>query len=74
MPKHSPVAAQPQSNRLPDADRLPTLVNGVGYRLLITIVIAVVLALIVGFLIWRTKWGLRLRMFGSTRASPVGSA
>ncbi len=64
VPKNSPVAAQPQSNRLPDADRLPTLLNGVGYSLLITIVIAVVLALIVGFLIARSKWGLRLRMFG----------
>lgn len=62
--KNSPIAAQPQSDRLPDADLLPSLVEGIGYNLLITIVVAVVLAIAVGFLIARSGWGLRLRMFG----------
>ena len=70
VPKNSPVAAQPQSNRLPDADRLPTLLNGVGYSLLITIVIAVVLALIVGFLIAAASGACACGCSGSTRASP----
>lgn len=64
VPEDSPVAAQPQSDRLPDGDRLGALADGVGYRLQITIVFAVVLALIAAFLIARSPWGLRLRMFG----------
>lgn len=64
VPADSPVAAQPQSDRLPEGDRLGALADGVGYRLQITIVIAVVLALIAAFLIARSPWGLRLRMFG----------
>jgi simple sugar transport system permease protein len=64
VPANSPIAAQPQSDALPDADRLPSLAQGVGYNLLITIVVAVVLAAIVAFLISRSSWGLRLRMLG----------
>jgi ABC-type uncharacterized transport system permease subunit len=64
VPADSPVAAQPQSDRLPESNRLGALADGVGYRLQITIVIAVVLALVVAFLIARSSWGLRLRMFG----------
>ncbi len=64
VPAGSPVAAQPQSNRLPESDRLPSIVDGIGYRLQVAVAIAVVLALVVAFLIARTKWGLRLRMFG----------
>jgi general nucleoside transport system permease protein len=54
----------PQSNRLPAGDLLPKLVEGEGYRLHIGIVIAVVLALVVAFGIWRTTLGFRLRVFG----------
>jgi len=64
VPPDSPVAAQPQSDRLPESDRLGALAEGVGYRLQITIVLAVVLALVTAFLIARSSWGLRLRMFG----------
>jgi ABC-type uncharacterized transport system permease subunit len=64
VPPNSPFAAQPQSDRLPEADRIGALADGVGYRLQITIVLAVALGLIVAFLIARTPWGLRLRMFG----------
>jgi simple sugar transport system permease protein len=54
----------PQSNRLPDGDLLPKIIGGEGYRLHIGIVIAVVLALVVAFGIWRTTLGFRLRVFG----------
>jgi simple sugar transport system permease protein len=60
----SVTAPSPQSNRLPDDDMLPALASGTGYRLHIGIVIAVVLALAVGFLIRRTTLGFRLRVFG----------
>jgi len=75
VPADSPVAAQPQSDRLPEGDRLGALADGVGYRLQITIVIAVVLALVAAFLIARSPWGLRLRMFGFNPhiASRVGA-
>jgi general nucleoside transport system permease protein len=49
---------------LPAADLLPKLFEGEGYRLHIGIVIAVVLALVVAFGIWRTTLGFRLRVFG----------
>jgi simple sugar transport system permease protein len=58
------LAAQPQSDRLPEGDRLPAIAEGVGYRLHVGIVVAVVLALVVAFLIIRSRWGLRLRTFG----------
>lgn len=64
VPKSSPISAQPQSDRLPGADRLPSLITGSGYSLLITIVVAIALALVVGFLIARSRWGLQLRMLG----------
>jgi simple sugar transport system permease protein len=64
VPADSPVAALPQSDRLPEGDRLGALADGVGYRLQITIVFAIVLALLAAFLIARSPWGLRLRMFG----------
>jgi simple sugar transport system permease protein len=60
----SVTAPSPQSNRLPDDDMLPALSSGTGYRLHVGIVIAVVLALAVGFLIRRTTLGFRLRVFG----------
>lgn len=64
VPKNSPFQALPQSDRLPEGDRLPSVINGLGYNLLITVLVAIVLAVLVGFLITRTRWGLRLRMFG----------
>ena len=64
VPLNSPVSAQPQSDRLPEGDRLGSIVSGVGYRLQLTILFAVVLGLLLAFLIARSPWGLRLRMFG----------
>jgi len=64
VPKNFPVAPQPQSNQLPEADRLPSLIQGIGYSLLITIVVATALVLIVAIFIARSSWGLRLRMLG----------
>jgi general nucleoside transport system permease protein len=64
VPPNSPFAAQPQSDRLPEADRIGALADGVGYRLQITIALSIALALVVAFLIARSPWGLRLRMFG----------
>jgi ABC-type uncharacterized transport system permease subunit len=64
VPRNFPVPPQPQSDRLAEADRLPSITQGPGYSLQITIVVAVVLALVVGFLIVRSRWGLRLRVLG----------
>jgi simple sugar transport system permease protein len=64
VPRNSPVSPLPQSDQLPGADRLPSLVQGIGYSLLVTIVVAVVLACLAAFVIARSSWGLRLRMFG----------
>jgi simple sugar transport system permease protein len=58
------LAPQPQSDRLPEGDRLPAVVEGLGYRLHVGIAVAVVLALVVAFLIVRSRWGLQLRTFG----------
>ena len=64
LPKGSLLSGQPQSNLLPGADLLPSLAEGVGYRLQITIVVAIALALVSSFLIARSRWGLRVRASG----------
>jgi ABC-type uncharacterized transport system permease subunit len=64
LPEGAVQAASPQSDALPAIARLPVIVSGTGYRLHAGIAIAVALALAVGFLIARTTWGFRLRMFG----------
>jgi general nucleoside transport system permease protein len=60
----SGLSASPQSNALPEAAHLPTLLTGPGYRLHLGIVIAVVIALVSAFLVMRTKWGLELTVVG----------
>lgn len=67
LPEGSVLAASPQSNPLPESGRLPTLWEGAGFRLHGGIVISVAFALILAFLIGRTRWGFELRMVGLNR-------
>lgn len=64
LPEGTVQAASPQSDALPPEARLPLVVSGSGFRLHLGIVIAVLLAVLVAFVISRTTWGFRLRMFG----------
>lgn len=64
------ISLSPQSDRLPDAARLPAVATGAGFRLHVGILVAVVVALATAFAIARTRWGFHLRMFGfNPRAS-----
>ncbi len=71
VPEGSVLSAQPQSNPLPDADRLPDLFPGLlDADLHLGILIAVAAAVIMAFVIGRTVWGFRLRVYGhNPRAS-----
>lgn len=64
VPEGSVQPANPQSDPISEAARLPVLMSGSGYRLHLGIIIAVVIALVAGFVITRTTFGFRLRMFG----------
>jgi simple sugar transport system permease protein len=58
------ISASPQSDSLPTATRLPSVLAGPTYRLSLAIVIAVVLAAVAVVVVSRTRLGLRLQVFG----------
>jgi simple sugar transport system permease protein len=64
LPPGAHTSPSPQTDRLPEASWLPVVTSGRGYRLTAGIVIALVLAVVFGFLVRRTAWGFRIRMFG----------
>ena len=64
LPEGSVLSASPQSNPLPPAGRLPNLVQGAGFRLHAGIVVAAGLAVLVAFVLARTRWGFELRTVG----------
>ena len=64
LPEGSVLSASPQSDPLPAAGRLPTLISGPGFRLHSGILVALAGALVVAFLLARTRWGFNLRMVG----------
>lgn len=64
LPEGSVLSASPQSNPLPPAGHLPTLAQGPGFRLNSGIILAVGLALVLAFLLARTRWGFELRTVG----------
>jgi ABC-type uncharacterized transport system permease subunit len=65
LPKGSFSAPTPQTERLPDKAWLWVLSTGRGYRLHAGIVVSLALAVIITFVIRRTPWGFRLRLFGT---------
>lgn len=64
IPQGSIQAASPQTDAIDRAAQLPALLSGRGYRLHAGVLIGVVLAVVVAFLLARSRWGFRLRMFG----------
>lgn len=64
LPEGSVLSASPQSDPLPAAGRLPTLISGPGFRLHSGILVALAGAAVVAFLLARTRWGFNLRMVG----------
>ena len=64
LPEGSVLSASPQSDPLPTAGRLPTLISGPGFRLHSGILVALAGALVLAFLLARTRWGFNLRMVG----------
>lgn len=64
LPEGSVLSASPQSDPLPAAGQLPTLISGPGFRLHSGILVALAGALVVAFLLARTRWGFNLRMVG----------
>lgn len=66
-------SVSPQTDPISEMSRLPVLVAGSGYRLHSGIVVAIGLALIVKFIIARTVFGFRLRMFGNNPRAAVGA-
>jgi general nucleoside transport system permease protein len=65
LPKGSFSAPTPQTERLPDKAWLWVLSTGRGYRLHAGIVVSLALAVIITFVVRRTPWGFRLRLFGT---------
>ena len=64
LPEGSVRAASPQTDAIAETAHLPALLSGTGYRLHAGVLIGVVLAVVVAFLLGRTRWGFRLQMFG----------
>lgn len=64
LPEGASGSASPQTDPVQLTARLPVVVQGSGFRLNSGIVLAVVIALIVGFIVARTVFGFRLRLFG----------
>jgi len=64
LPPGSGDQPSPQTDAIRQAARLPVVVSGSGFRLHSGILIAVAFALAGGFVIARTVFGFRLRLFG----------
>jgi simple sugar transport system permease protein len=64
LPEGAVGSASPQSDPIQWTARLPVLLQGQGFRFHAGFAMAVVLAVIAGFVISRTVHGFRLRMFG----------
>lgn len=64
LPEGAVGSASPQTDPIQTAAQMPVIAQGQGFRLHAGIVLAVVLAIAASFVIARTVFGFRLRLFG----------